>query len=395
MSSEKCPKCGNPIAENDIFCGNCGTKIEKPKGLRCANCGQPVNEGDIFCGICGAKIRHENAPHDMLLEKPDKKRTYIIIIILICLLALLGGLVGYAIISISDSRDARKGDANNDKIVESVQDTATPAPTLTPAPKPTTTPMPTSTPTPTPTQKSTPTPKSDYLFDSDTQYITENFLNTQSQSQVRLILNEIYARHGYIFNDKKYSEYFSSKSWYNPKYDSSEKVEQYFNDIERSNRNTIVNYEIKKGWRQGKIITDNNSAKNISYKTYHDSYFNFTCNYPSDFQECYNDDDFVRYLSKASDNSAIFMICATANDMNISAKTVSDNFKISYPGKVDYENSGDLWCAISTKQNGQCHYAYYHVDNKSIRGFELHHDSRYCDIYDEYIQDIYDSIKFN
>ena len=187
MSSEKCPKCGNPIAENDIFCGNCGTKIEKPKGLRCANCGQPVNEGDIFCGICGAKIRHENAPHDMLLEKPDKKRTYIIIIIMICLLALLGGLVGYAIISISDSRDARKGDANNDKIVESVQDTATPAPTLTPAPKPTTTPMPTSTPTPTPTQKSTPTPKSDYLFDSDTQYITENFLNTQSQSQVRLI----------------------------------------------------------------------------------------------------------------------------------------------------------------------------------------------------------------
>lgn len=259
MSSEKCPKCGNPIAENDIFCGNCGTKIEKQKGLRCSNCGQPVNEGDTFCGNCGAKIRLENVPHDMLLEKPDKKRTYIIIIILICLFVLLGIVVGYIIINFSNGRDSHKDDINRDKTVEVVQDTATPLPKLTPTPKPIITPMPTPTPTrvptptpaptPTPTQKSTPAPKSNYLFDSETQYITEDFLRTQSQSQVRLILNEMYARHGYIFSTKEYADYFSGKEWYNPKYKSEADAEKSFNDIERTNKNTIVKYEKAKGWR--------------------------------------------------------------------------------------------------------------------------------------------------
>lgn len=89
----------------------------------------------------------------------------------------------------------------------------------------------------------------DYLFNSDKEYITVNYLDTQTREQVRLIVNEMYARHGYIFKLDKYKQYFSSKKWYTPKYTSEQEAESYFNEIERQNKVTIVNYEKSKGWK--------------------------------------------------------------------------------------------------------------------------------------------------
>ena len=37
-----------------------------------------------------------------------------------------------------------------------------------------------------------------------------------SASDLRLMRNEIYARHGYIFNDQNLQGYFSSQPWYRP-----------------------------------------------------------------------------------------------------------------------------------------------------------------------------------
>lgn len=39
-------------------------------------------------------------------------------------------------------------------------------------------------------------------------------LNAYSDSQLAYIRNEIFARHGYIFTNEKYKEYFENKSWY-------------------------------------------------------------------------------------------------------------------------------------------------------------------------------------
>ncbi len=86
----------------------------------------------------------------------------------------------------------------------------------------------------------------EYLFPSNTTYITEYDLASKSKDEIALIRNEIYARHGYIFTTDECKNYFFSKTWYspNPYFDES-----LFNPIERANKETIVNYEIKMGWR--------------------------------------------------------------------------------------------------------------------------------------------------
>ena len=86
----------------------------------------------------------------------------------------------------------------------------------------------------------------DYLFPSDTQYITEAYLSTLTRDEVALIRNEIYARHGYVFKTDKYRQYFSGKSCYTPNtnYDGTS-----LSAIEAANRDTIVAYEAKMGWK--------------------------------------------------------------------------------------------------------------------------------------------------
>lgn len=111
MSSEKCPKCGNPIAENDIFCGNCGVKIEKPKGLRCANCGQPVNTGDTFCGNCGAKIIIADTSSPASPQNKHTIQKIIIISVIICVIIAVCGVLVYFCVQEPKSKSATSSES--------------------------------------------------------------------------------------------------------------------------------------------------------------------------------------------------------------------------------------------------------------------------------------------
>ncbi|MDG3087752.1 YARHG domain-containing protein [Vibrio hannami] len=51
---------------------------------------------------------------------------------------------------------------------------------------------------------------------SSLRLLTKEELQGYSASELRLIRNEIFARHGYIFKSKDLSSYFSTKSWYSP-----------------------------------------------------------------------------------------------------------------------------------------------------------------------------------
>ena len=91
-----------------------------------------------------------------------------------------------------------------------------------------------------------------YLYPSDSQYITPVELNQYTREEIVLIRNEIYARHGYSFSDADIRTYFESKSWYQPidglnasTFDSS-----VFNEYESANLDTILAYEKERGWRQ-------------------------------------------------------------------------------------------------------------------------------------------------
>ncbi len=83
----------------------------------------------------------------------------------------------------------------------------------------------------------------EYLIaDSDSRYLTESELSAYTTEELSFIRNEIFARYGYVFNNEKYINYFSEKSWYTP--DSSfEGNKEDFNDYEIENINLIKSLE--------------------------------------------------------------------------------------------------------------------------------------------------------
>ncbi|GEM_PF-4733352 len=69
-------------------------------------------------------------------------------------------------------------------------------------------------------------------------------LQSMDPMKIRLMRNEIYARHGYVFNDKSLNVYFHKQSWYKP--DANFK-ESMLNKHEKSFINTLLSIEQEKG----------------------------------------------------------------------------------------------------------------------------------------------------
>jgi len=86
--------------------------------------------------------------------------------------------------------------------------------------------------------------ESDYWFDR--KYIDEDSLSDVTREDIMWARNEIYARHGYIFQNKDIQSAFEATDWYSPNPDYSDEL---LNEIERSNIDTLVSYERKMGWR--------------------------------------------------------------------------------------------------------------------------------------------------
>lgn len=52
--------------------------------------------------------------------------------------------------------------------------------------------------------------------------LSETELSQKSKRELDLIRNEIFARHGYIFQTSEYRDYFNGQPWYSPRYTCSE-----------------------------------------------------------------------------------------------------------------------------------------------------------------------------
>ncbi len=90
----------------------------------------------------------------------------------------------------------------------------------------------------------TTTNSSDYVVkDSDKNYLTEDDMKKLSKEQLALARNEIFARHGYVFNDDLFKKYFTEKSWYvpNSSYDGSDST---------LNQYEIANYQLIQAWEK-------------------------------------------------------------------------------------------------------------------------------------------------
>lgn len=82
------------------------------------------------------------------------------------------------------------------------------------------------------------------LPESNSKYLTDNDIVFFSKEQLALARNEIFARYGYVFQNKTYLDYFTSKSWYKPNTSYKGDVNT-LNAYEKYNLNLIQKYENK------------------------------------------------------------------------------------------------------------------------------------------------------
>lgn len=90
----------------------------------------------------------------------------------------------------------------------------------------------------------------DYILPgSDSRYLSRSDLEGFTAEDCRLARNEIYARHGRMFQDEALQNYFNSFDWYHPSISPDDFDESMLNDYEVANRDLIVAYESEKGYR--------------------------------------------------------------------------------------------------------------------------------------------------
>lgn len=232
-----CSECGNLLEENDMFCNNCGhrvlSKVSEAEALnRCPNCNSLLKDGALFCGECGTSLTgrpvQKIVHNEPCKKKKDRGLTFLVVLLVVVLIGSIGT-IGYVYYR-NNSVDIETPDINveteskEDKDttgeeIEDVQDTL---------------------------NEVEEENEETYLFPSDREYITELDLTGKTKDDVALIRNEIYARHGYIFNTEPFKSYFESKDWYTPNENFNDSV---FSEIEKTNKDFLVNYETEKGWR--------------------------------------------------------------------------------------------------------------------------------------------------
>lgn len=129
---------------------------------------------------------------------------------------------------------------------------------------------------------------------------------------------------------------------------------------------------------------------NPTYYTYTDSDYGFSCSYPSHFKNYNDGDPFTRHTSQTADGSARLVITGTP----ISSATVSselNKYISNHPGSVTYKTSGSDYYALSINNGTTRYYKYCKFRNGDMCWFELIYPSEYESIYDNYVNDIYDS----
>lgn len=91
---------------------------------------------------------------------------------------------------------------------------------------------------------------SEFIFPySDTEYLEISDVEDLTAEECRIARNEIYARHGRIFQDEALQAYFEQFDWYEGFYTAEEFDESVLNEIEISNRDLIIEYETEMGYR--------------------------------------------------------------------------------------------------------------------------------------------------
>lgn len=91
--------------------------------------------------------------------------------------------------------------------------------------------------------------KAKHLSYTTTIKYTEQNLSALDSYGLKITRNEIYARHGRIFNDQELQEYFQRQNWYVPQISSNDFDDSCLNEVEKYNIQLISTYEQQMGNR--------------------------------------------------------------------------------------------------------------------------------------------------
>lgn len=188
-----------------------------------ADCVQPQNEKD---NIDSNKNRKSKAPKPLIFV--------LIVLLVVAVVALSVFLIMYFTGEKNDSAQATESVT----VTEATETSTAPTNATQAETEPTETTEP-------PTQPAETIPKEDgYILEySNTRILTDSDLYYLSDRELELARNEIYARHGRLFNTDYIQQYFNTRSWYHGTVSPDEFNESVLNDIEKYNIDFIQEYE--------------------------------------------------------------------------------------------------------------------------------------------------------
>ena len=236
--------------------------------MKCKNCGTVAIPGDRFCMNCGAAIdfsdnnsvnnSDNNSVNNSVNNSGNKKQTNMTAVIIAVAAVAVVLIVAIAVVICfvvgkNSSSETAVATSQTTTVAETEKTTSSEQTTYNLVSDIETTTVPTTAQTTTEKQTVPQFSYDDYrdqfLFDSANKYITNAYLSGCTRDEITVILNEIYARHGYIFKDAELRAYFNSQSWYYGTTSSLDEAASYFNSIERKNVDTIYKYMKAMGWR--------------------------------------------------------------------------------------------------------------------------------------------------
>ena len=249
-----CSKCGKQVRNGMNYCTNCGEPVKKDEG------GVNLKKDDDKVSSA-ATLPHGNVSGKSNKAKKTKKNKGVKIVfitiagIILALLLILFALIQTGVISISiddntnqesvldkksksskrekeKERRAKEKESEEADVTTEIQTEVNTTQTVQPS-----------------TVPSTVAVNSEFILpDSSVRVLDKSELAGFSAEQCRLARNEIYAKHGRMFDDAGLQNYFNSRSWYHGTIPAKQFNDNMLSDIEIQNRNLIIAFEKEMGY---------------------------------------------------------------------------------------------------------------------------------------------------
>lgn len=158
----------------------------------------------------------------------------------------------------------------------------------------------------------------EYIFpDSDKRYLSDEEVRSVSAEELRIGRNEIFARHGAIFESEDLQVYFSERPWYSGKIPVSEiNLETEFNDFEKRNIELIKSIENETGGAQQSNIDTSFIAGYVAEAGYYSA-----------------DSGLYIYIDQVNGNQVDFMLADEMSVLDWFTGTIVDKNTMQYSGE--------------------------------------------------------------